>query len=121
MFTVDESTGRIEMHRGDTGAFTITLEGYTLGSNDRVLVTFMGIGGTEIKKQYYTPENNHVTVEFGNDETDWLTAGDYKWDVRVVIDPVWSSGANPEITDGAAVSTPSDPMILHIRPTVGQI
>lgn len=122
MFVVDENTGRIDMHRGDTGAFTITLSGYTLTENDRVLITFMGSGGTEIKKAYYVPENNQVTVTFGNPETDYLSTGDYKWDVRVVIDPVWDdSGAEPVIVDGAAVSTPMDPMTLHIRNTVGQI
>ena len=122
MFIVDEATGRIDMHRGDTGAFTISLDGYTLGENDRVMITFMGMGGTEIKKAYYAPVNNQVTVTFGNPETDYLSAGDYKWDVRVVIDPEWdTSGEEPVIVDGAAVSTPMDPMTLHIRATVGQI
>ena len=133
MFNVDENTGRIDMHRGDTGGFTITLTGYTLGENDRVLITFRSANGTEIKKAYYKPENNQVTVLFRNPETDYLAAGDYQWDVRVIIDPVYDENGNvvegtgtesissSEITDGESVSTPRDAMTLHIRSTVGQI
>lgn len=129
MFDVNRETGYIDMHRGDTGAFTIRFTGYTLTSNDRVLVTFKSQTGTEIKKAYYTPENNRIRILFRNPETDYLEPGDFKWDARVIIDPeydengnvVEGTGEEAEIVDGGAVSTPKDPMTLHIRTTVGQV
>ena len=121
MFDVNTETGRIDMHRGDTRAYTIRFTGYTLTSNDRVLVTF--------KKDYLRPENNRVRIRMRNPETDYLEPGDFSWDVRVIIDPVYDdsgnvvegSGQEVPIVDGGAVSTPKDPMVLHIRTTVGQV
>lgn len=129
MFDVNTETGRIDMHRGDTGAYTIRFTGYTLTSNDRVLVTFKSPTGTEIKKEYHTPENNRVRIRLRNPETDYLEPGDFSWDARVIIDPVYDdsgnvvegSGQEVPIVDGGAVSTPKDPMTLHIRTTVGQV
>lgn len=129
MFDVNEQTGYIDMHRGDTGAFTIKFKGYTLTSNDRVLVTFKSSSGTEIKKEYHTPENNRIRIRLRNPETDYLQPGDFSWDARVIIDPVYDesgnvvegSGQELPIVDGGAVSTPKDPMTLHIRTTVGQV
>ncbi len=129
MFNVDTETGRIDMHRGDTGAFTIRFTGYTLTSSDRVLVTFKSPTGTEIKKEYHTPENNTIRIRLRNPETDYLEPGDFSWDARVIIDPVYDdsgnvvegSGEEVPIVDGGAVSTPKDPMVLHIRTTVGQV
>ena len=129
MFNVNTETGYIDMHRGDTGAFIIRFTGYTLTSNDRVLVTFKSMTGTEIKKEYHVPENNCIRIRLRNPETDYLDTGDYSWDARVIIDPVYDengnvvegSGQEAEIIDGGAVSTPKDPMTLHIRTTVGQV
>lgn len=129
MFNVNTENGYIDMHRGDTGAFNIRFTGYTLTSSDRVLVTFKSQTGTEIKKEYHVPENNRIRIQLRNPETDYLDAGDYSWDARVIIDPVYDENGNvvegtgqeAEIVDGGAVSTPKDPMTLHIRRTVGQV
>lgn len=129
MFNVNTENGYIDMHRGDTGAFVIRFTGYTLTSSDRVLVTFKSQTGTEIKKEYHMPENNRIRIQLRNPETDYLDAGDYSWDARVIIDPVYDENGNvvegtgqeAEIIDGGAVSTPKDPMTLHIRRTVGQV
>lgn len=129
MFNVNVETGYIDMHRGDTGAFTIRFTGYTLTSSDRVLVTFKSATGTVIKKEYHVPEDNRIRIQLRNPETDYLETGDYSWDARVIIDPIYDENGNvvegtgqeAEIIDGGAVSTPKDPMTLHIRTTVGQV
>lgn len=129
MFNVNVETGYIDMHRGDTGAFTIRFTGYTLTSSDRVLVTFKSATGTVIKKEYHVPEDNRIRIQLRNPETDYLETGDYSWDARVIIDPIYDENGNvvegtgqeAEIIDGGAVSTPRDPMTLHIRTTVGQV
>ena len=129
MFNVDTTTGKVTMHRGDTGAFTIKFTGYTLTSNDRILVTFKSGSGSEVKREYHVPVNNRIRLRFRNPETDYLEAQICSWDARVIIDPVYDdngnvvegSGTEAEIVDGGAVSTPRDPMVLEIKTTVGQV
>lgn len=122
MFSVDSATKKITLHRGDTGEVTFTASGYSYGSDDRALFTVKDSGGTEIFKRVYELEDNSFVVEFTNSMTDYLTPGMYSYDVRYIIDPVWSGeGADAEIVDGEQVTTPGSPYTLEILGTVGQI
>lgn len=116
MFKVTGTT--IDMHRGDTGSITITAHGYTFTSDDRALFTIKSRSGAMVKSVAYQMTNNAFTVQFVNSDTDHLAPGDYDWDVRYIVDPVYEEG---QIVDGTDVTTPHDPMVLHIRRTVGQI
>ena len=117
MFVVNGTT--IDMHRGDTGSIVITASGYTFESQDRALFTVKAGNGSVIIERYYEMTNNAFTVQFDNPDTDYLTPGDYSWDVRYIVAPVYDE--QQHIIDGTDVTTPHDPMTLHIRNTVGQI
>ena len=122
MFSVDPTTKKITLHRGDTGEVTFTATGMEFGSSDRALLTIKSSSGTEILKEYYELVNGAFTLEFTNPMTDYLTPGQYKYDIRYVKDPTWEgSGASAQITSGEIVSTPGSPFIIEILDTVGQV
>lgn len=118
MYRIDPQTGEIYLSRGDTMSFTLRFTGYSLTSNDRILVTIKDGNGQLVKEYVETPVDNMVTISFRNPDTDYLTPTRYQWDARVIIDPVYDDG---QIVDGGSVSTPKLPMTLEIVPTVGQI
>ena len=119
MFRVDQESKAIYLSRGDTGAVTITVSGYTFGPLDRALFTLKDQSGGEKISRIYPMVNNTFTVKFDNADTDYLSDGDYPWDVRYVVEPVYDSEG--KIVDGLAVRTPTLPLTLHIYTTVGQI
>ena len=118
MFVV-ESGNRIDMHRGDTGIIGITATGYTFGADDRVLFTMKDSSGTIVMEGVYAMTNNRFEIEFKNADTDYLDPGTYEWDLRYIVNPVMDSSGKP--IDGDGVATPSDPMLLNLRRTIGQI
>ena len=119
MFNVNEETGAITLSRGDTGALTISVTGYTFGANDRALFSIKNGQGTIVKQSAYAMENNEFTVTFYNADTDSLNPGGYTWDVRYVINPYYDAGGN--IVDGDQVLTPNLPMDVNILSVVGDI
>lgn len=127
MFEIDAATKRITMHRGDTGEFVcraVTPEGetpVTFTSASRGLFTVKSANGTEIMRRVYELSDRAFEVRFSNPDTDYLTPGDYQWDVRYVVNPPdgWDG---TEITDNLTeVKTPGSPFVLHINSTVGQL
>ena len=117
MFNVEGNT--ITLSRGDTGTVTIGVSGYTFGSNDRALFTVAG--GGEVKMRRELPiVDGVVTIEFVNSDTDSLNAGNYSWDIRFVMNPMYDQESGL-IYDGDEVNTPELPMPLVLLPTVGQI
>ena len=124
MFMVDPNTKTIRMHRGDTGSLTIRVTGYTYGEDDRAVFTVKSPSGTVVMERVYPLAENAFVVTFANGDTDYLAAGNYKWDVRYVVDPTYVDG---KITDGPGVATPRDPsnperaFDLILYDTVGQI
>ena len=122
MFNVDPTTRKITMHRGDTGEVTFTATGRTFGADDRAMFTIKDSSGSEIVKTYYELDDGEFTVEFTNPMTDYLSAGQYKYDIRYIIDPTWEGeGAEAHITNGDDVKTPGSPFILELLDTVGQV
>jgi len=120
MFMIEGNT--ITLSRGDTGIVTIGVSGYTFGSNDRAIFSISGNSGQVAVRQELPIENNLVTVEFTNDDTDDWKPGDYEWDIRYVVNPIYDgSGDSRQIIDGDEVITPNLPMKLKLLPTVGQI
>jgi hypothetical protein len=119
MFAVDGY--KIELHRGDTGVIGITATGYSFGPDDRALFTVRSGNGTVVKQGVYAMEDNRFEVEFTNSDTDTLDSGEYEWDVRYIVDPIYDQQDPTTIIDGAAVATPRDPMPCVLRRTVGQI
>ena len=119
-FHVDPTTKTITLHRGDTGEVTVKVTGHTFLADDRALFTVKDASGSVIMKRVYELDSNEFTVTFANADTDYLSAGQYSWDVRYVIDPEYDPDTG-EIIDGDGVSTPGSPYTLMILGTVGQI
>lgn len=120
MFEVDSNTKKITMHRGDTGSVTFTANGFDWSEVTAKAVFTMKKKDQTIKEVVSDlPASGEFTVEFENEDTDFLQPGVYEYDVRVVINPVLDG--NGKITDGTVVRTPWDPIPVEIRRTVGQI
>ncbi len=124
MFAVDTTTKKITLHRGDTGVVPFRLTGYTFSENDRVLFVAKDRNGTEIIREVYPIVNNGFKVRFPNSLTDYLPAGQYEYDARVAILPIYDENQNIVDVDfdhGGMVNTPGSPFIIEILSTVGQI
>jgi len=120
MFVVDENTGRITLHRGDTGKVGITAATeYTFGADDVALFTVKSPDGTIIKSEIHMLDDKRFEVAFTNGETDYLSPGTYEWDVRYIANPVYDEDGS--VVDGDIVATPRDPMAMNVLRTVGQI
>jgi len=118
MFQVEGYT--ITMTRGDTGSVRIKASGHIFSQNDRALFTMKSQDGTIIKQHAYQIDaEGRFTVSFLNAETDYLTPGAYKWDVRYIINPYYD--ANGKIVDGDQVITPKLPQPLNLLAAVGDI
>jgi len=118
MFSVDPTSKKISLSRGDTGAFTITVSGYTFGEDDRCVFTIKG-GNQIVKQVAYPMVNNSFTVTMFNADTDKFNAGSYTWDVRFVIHPYYDEAGN--VIDGDQVLTPTLPLNFDLQMVVGDI
>lgn len=119
MFSVDTENKSITLSRGDTGAMTITVDGYTFGEDDRCVFTIKNGNGTIVKQQAYPMVNNSFTVTFHNADTDAFAAGAYTWDVRWVIHPYYDEDGN--VVDGDQILTPDMPLDMTLLSVVGDI
>lgn len=114
MFDVNENTMAVNMHRGDTGAFTVTME---LDDNepfvDGDVAIFEVWSGTTrlIHREFnlqpaeptYTEYGDGVfLIAFRNSDTDTWAPGTYQTEIRVTLNPIRSSGA---VVDGDTVRT----------------
>ena len=125
-FEVDLETKRITLHRGDTGRVRYRLTGYTFAATDRVLFTAKAQNGTTIIEEVCSLTDNCFTVEFPNSLTDDLSPGEYNYDARAVIMPIYDQTDPTKIVDcdfahGGAVRTPESNLKIEILSTVGQI
>lgn len=119
MFNVNPENDSITLSKGDTGAVSITVEGYDFGINDRALFSIRSGNGQIVKQKAYPIVNNEFTVTFFNADTDMLSPGVYSWDVRYVINPYYNE--NGDIVDGDQVLTPNLPMECNLLQIVGDI
>ena len=120
MFEVDEESGQITLHRGDTGEVTFTITGYDLSNVNAVCLFSLKRNGVVAKEQVYDlDEDQQFVVEFLNEDTDYLDPGTYEYDVRLVIDPVYDTDGN--LVNGAVVRTPRDPISVEVKRTIGLI
>lgn len=117
MFSVDGTL--ISLSRGDTGSIDFTATGYEFTAADRALFSMKNGRGQIVKQEIYELTDGVFTVTFYNSDTDELPAGNYTWDVRYVINPVFND--NNEIVDGDQVITPVGPQRLTLLEVVGNI
>lgn len=118
MFNVNGSTNEITLTAGDTGSFDVTVTGIEFGVDDRAVWTVKDGTGAKIFERYYEITNGGFVVVFTNSDTDSLPAGQYSWDMRFVVAPIWEDG---RIVDGTIVNTPGGPFNLIIKAPVGEV
>lgn len=118
MGTID-SNGNITLPIGDTFSFNVVASGYDFSATDRALFTIKGSDGSIIFQNAYQMANNQFRVDLHNSDTDSLSAGNYQYDVRYVVNPVYDE--NGAIVDGDVVNTPSRPKTLTLLSVVGNI
>lgn len=111
MFQIDPTTSAITMHRGDTGAYDVTLarsDGEPFTSVDRAVYTVMQGQTVKIHREYALDgeTNGKFTIAFHNSDTDTWAATSYDTEIRVVINPVYDD--NDKIINGDIVRTPPE-------------
>lgn len=117
MFKVENR--RILLSRGDTAVLTFVSTGRTLSPDDAVMMTVQNKRFGTIFHSVQTPDAEGKTVfAFMNQETVNWNAGEYDWDIRVVLDAKIENG---EIVGGRDVTTPlpGDKFIVHR--TIGDV
>lgn len=94
-FEINKDNSAISMHRGDTGAFSVTLKrtsGEAFGPNDRAIYTIKSGSTTKIEREYALDDetlgNGKFIVGFRNSDTDTWAAGPYTTEIRVAINPI---------------------------------
>ncbi|MBO6268111.1 MAG: hypothetical protein J6N19_03070 [Clostridium sp.] len=118
MFEVNDM--RITMSRGDTGGIVIREKtGYAFGENDRAVFSVKNSIGTIVKQSIHQIHDGLINVTFQNADTDSLEPGNYTWDVRYIINPVYDEDG--DIVDGDQVITPMIPQNLQLLAVVGEI
>lgn len=113
-WNIDENTMAVTMHKGDTGAYTVTIE---LEDNEDFVDGDVAIyevwqGSTrKIHREFnlqpdeptYTEYGDGVfLVAFRNSDTDRWDPGTYNTEIRVSLNPIRSSG---KVVDGNTVRT----------------
>lgn len=125
MFILNQDTGDIDMHVGDTGSVTVhavRASGTAWGTSGSTLAymefTVSQRDGTPVLQRYYKiPTSGDMEIKFENEDTDFLDPGTYNMERRYIINPIWSGTAptgtvinaltsQSKITDGDIVRTP---------------
>lgn len=96
-FQFDKTTGDVKMNAGDTGSYKIHVArdgGAEWTSDSRMLYTVTGVTGIVIQRIYRLDDqwglgDGIILVEYHNDDTDSLDAGDYTIEGRVNVEPIW--------------------------------
>jgi hypothetical protein len=114
MFDVNESTMAVTLHKGDTGAYTVTIElddGEEFVDGDVAIYEVWQGTNMLIHRAFnlqpdeptYTEYGNGVfLIAFRNSDTDTWATGNYNTEIRVSLNPIRSSGA---VVDGDTVRT----------------
>jgi len=114
MFSVNKQNMAISLHKGDTGAFTVTM---SLQSGDEFVDGDVAIfevwrGTTLMMHREFNLQPDEPTyteygdgkflLAFRNSDTDTWAAGSYSTEIRVSLNPIRSDG---KVVDGDTVRT----------------
>lgn len=126
MFRVDEESGTVELNSGDTGAWEMEAhrdDDEPWGENDIAVFTVRNNENKIVIQRIYhlnDEENGNgvFLILIQNSDTDDLPAGQYTWEVRYIVDPLYDEDGEP--VDGSIVDTPGisgkgDPMAFNIK------
>ena len=140
-FQVDLATCDIKMNRGDTGSFWVVARRKSEAAwteDDRLLFTIRDGQNEIVLQRFYRLDDQWgqgdgiVLIEFHNDDTDELPAGDYTIEGRANVSPIWDGTPSAArcvnaLADGAAHMIEGVPVrtlfkcTLHIDGVDGRI
>ena len=114
MFSVNKQNMAISLHKGDTGAFTVTMSlrsGEPFVDGD-VAIFEVWRGTTLMMHREFNLQPDEATyneygdgkflLAFRNSDTDTWAAGSYSTEIRVSLNPIRSDG---KVVDGDTVRT----------------
>ena len=95
-FSVDKNTSAVTMHRGDTGAYYVTLHkksGDPFESGDVALYKVKQGSVVKLSREYALDDdegagNGRFLLAFHNSDTDTWAAGTYNTEIRVALNPL---------------------------------
>ena len=113
MFEFNPENSQVTMHRGDTGAYKVTLtrsSGKPFGENDGALYTVKQGSNTLIDREYALNDDDGVgngsfIIAFRNSDTDTWADGTYNTEIRVAINPIRNPASTGPVVDGDVVRT----------------
>ena len=106
LFRLASDGKTVEMIQGNTGTLRFVLTGYSFGNNDRVKFTMRNQGGTVIKNVICEVVDGAIEIPFVNEDTDYLTPGNYRYAITAATDPVYDTEG--DIIGGSGVDTPEE-------------
>lgn len=112
---------RIRLTQGDTGILTINAKDsdHVWTEADKAVFTARKQSGSLLVEMVLQPDpDGMVQIPFTSDLSDNWKPGDYKWDIRYVVDAVMEAG---RVVDGREVITPMTPGVLRIEEAVGRV
>lgn len=110
MFEFDPASSAVTMHRGDTGAYYVTLargSGTPFQSGDVALYTVKSGDTVKMEREYPLDDdegagNGRFLIAFRNSDTDTWAEGVYSTEIRVIINSIRLDG---KVVDGNIVRT----------------
>lgn len=129
MFVVDLNNYSIRMHAGDSGSVSYNVDYENPTENDKIIWTMRNTRGEIVKQNVMTVADGVATVAFLPEDTEKLDAGNYRYDIRVLVN---ATGFAQQLTesggyDGYAyetvddICTPMEAVTVQIIGPVGKI
>lgn len=109
----------LKITQGDTGPLVVAVTGATLGSGDKLELTFADREKNKLLQKIVDFSSNVATVEFENADTADMASGAYLWQIRIVKGATVADG---KITGWTDICTPfDDPLPLRIMEALSDI
>ena len=100
MIKVDDNSN-ITIPQGDTGLVSVALNGVVLAVGDMCIFAVKD-GTTELLRKLIAPTDGVCVISLANADTENIAVGSYRWDLRVVLSPVYNTD-NTDIVNGTEV------------------
>ncbi len=139
-FLVDYTTGDVTLHQGDTGSYQVVSarsSGSDFGADDRLLYSIESPTGELVMQRCYrldrTGKNGLADIEYHNADTQDWPAGDYKGELRVLLNAYWNIEDPPTadvvnmlildgaVVDGDTVRTKDERFTVRILDVIGEV
>ena len=126
MFVVDMNNCSIRMHAGDTGTISYEITP-SLGQGDYAIWTMRNSRGEIVKQNIMQITDSYASVQFSPEDTMNLDAGNYRYDIRVLVGAVnleeilISDGGGFRFASVQEVDTPMEAVAVNIIGPVGKI